>query len=114
VDEDHPAQERVTWAEAVRISIDFRDGHLWLLLEPDVWIEPARARKLAVKFLDSRRGDRYNKKFNALLDAWVQIVLGSVERNTEVAVSLLDDTVSAENPSFRISSRTAFARRISV
>jgi hypothetical protein len=111
--EDHPIPEKVTWAEAVRVSIDFKDGHLWLLLEPDVWIEPARGRKVAIKFLDARRGDRYNKKFNELLDAWVHIVLGTVERNTEVTVSLLDVTPAAENPSFRISSRTAFARRVS-
>jgi hypothetical protein len=111
VTEDHPVQEKIGWAESVRVSIDFKDGQLWLLLEPDVWIEPARGRKLAVDFLDIRRGDRYNKKFNDLLDAWVHIVLGTMERNTEVTLSLLDGAAGAENPSFRLSSRTAFARR---
>jgi hypothetical protein len=111
VTEDHPVAEKVTWAESARLSIDFKDGHLWLLLEPDIWIEPSRARRTAVDFLDARRGDRYNKKFNDLLDAWVQIVLGTAERNTEVALSPFDKGAGAENPSFRISSRTAFARR---
>jgi hypothetical protein len=111
VTEDNPVLEKVTWAEAVRLSIDFKDGYLWLLLDPDIWIEPSRARKTAVAFLDSRRGDRYNKKFNELLDAWVQIVLGTAERNTEVTLSPFDKGTGAENPSFRISSRTGFARR---
>lgn len=111
VTEDHPVQEKIGWAESVRVSIDFKDGHLWLLLEPDVWIEPARGRKAAVNFLDARRGDRYNKKFNDLVDAWVHIVLGTAERNTEVTLSLLDSAAGADNPSFRLSSRTAFARR---
>ncbi len=113
VTEDHPIAERVTWAEAVRVSLDFKDGHLWLLLEPDIWIEPSRARKLAVTFLDTRRGDRYNKRFNDLLDAWIQIVLGTAERNTEVTLPLFDAGTGVENPSFRISSRTAFTRRYS-
>ena len=111
VTEDHPIAEKVTWAESVRLSIDFKDAHLWLLLEPDIWIEPSRARKTAKNFLDARRGDRYNKKFNDLLDAWVQIILGTAERNTEVTLSPFDKGAGAENPSFRISSRTAFARR---
>jgi len=111
VTEDHPVPEKVTWAEAVRLSIDFKDGRPWLLLEPDIWIEPSRARKAAVDFLHARRADRYNKKFNDLLNAWVQIVLGTAERNTEITLSLFDNGTGAENPSFRISSRTAFARR---
>jgi hypothetical protein len=111
VTEDHPVADKVTWAEAVRIAIDFKDGRLWLLLEPDIWIEPSRARKVAVAFLDARRGDRYNKKFNELLDAWLQIVFGTAERNLEIALSAFEKGTGAENPSFLISSRTAFARR---
>lgn len=108
---DHPTAERVTWAEAVRISIDFRNGRLWLLLEPDIWIGPTRARKVAVDFLDARRGDRFNKKFNDLLDAWVHLVLGTPERNAEVSLPLFESGTGAENPYFLISSRTAFTRR---
>jgi hypothetical protein len=111
VSEIHPVPAKVGWAEAVRISIDFKDGHLWLLLEPDIWIEPSRARKTAVDFLDARRGDRYNQKFNDLLNAWAQIVVGTSERNAEVALSSFDGGSGTENPSFQISSRTAFARR---
>jgi hypothetical protein len=108
----HPHAEKVTWAEAVRVSIDFKNGQLWLLLDPDVWIWPTRARKIAVDFLDQRRGDRYNNKYNALLDAWVQIVLGTDERNAEIILSAFDGGSGAENPSFKVASRTAFARRL--
>jgi hypothetical protein len=111
VTEEHPVPEKVTWAEAARVSIDFKDGKLWLLIEPDVWIGPPRARRFAVDFLDKRRGGRFNREFNDLLDAWVHVVLGTPERNAEVALMAFDDGTGAENPSFRISSRTAFARR---
>jgi len=112
VTDDHPRPEKVTWAEAVRVSIDFKDGQLWLLLDPDVWIWPPRARKHATDFLDQRRGDRYNKTYNALLDAWIQIVLGAHELNAEITVSAFDGETGAENPSFKVASRTAFARRL--
>ena len=112
VTDDHPQQEKVTWTEAVRVSIDFRNGQLWILLNPDVWIWPPRARKDAANFLDQRRGDRYNKKYNALVDAWVQIILGTDERNAEISISAFDGGTGAENPSFKVASRTAFARRL--
>jgi len=111
VTDDHHVPEKVTWAEAARVSVDYKDGKLWLLIEPDIWIEPPRARRLAVNFLDKRRGGRFNKEFNALLDAWVHIVLGTPERNADVALRPFDEGTGAENPSFTISSRTAFTRR---
>ncbi len=111
ITEDHPAVEQVTWAEAARISVDFKDGHLWLLIEPDIWIGPRWARKAAVDFLDKRRGNRYNKEFNALMDVWVHIILGTAQLNAEVTLPVFDSGAGAENPQFRISSRTAFTRR---
>jgi hypothetical protein len=111
VTDDHLVPEKVTWAEAARVSVDYKDGKLWLLIEPDIWIEPPRARRLAVDFLDKRRGGRFNKEFNALLDAWVHIVLGTPARNADVALMPFDEGTGAENPSFTISSRTAFTRR---
>lgn len=110
-DERHPIAEQATWAEAARISVDFKDGRLWLLIEPDIWIEPARARKLAVDFLDKRRGDRFNKKFNDLLDAWVHIILGTTQLNAQVTLPVFENGSGTENPTFGISSRTAFTRR---
>jgi hypothetical protein len=58
----HPEPVKVDWSEAVRVSIDFQNGRAWLLLDPDIWIWPARARRSAVGFLDERRSDRYNQK----------------------------------------------------
>lgn len=110
--DEYPQSEKVTWAETVRISIDVKNGQLWLLLDPDVWIWPTRARQIAVDFLDQRRGDRYNKKYNDLLDAWARIILGTEERNTEITFSAFDGGTGAENPSFKIASRTGFARRL--
>jgi hypothetical protein len=110
--DDHPTVEQVTWSEAVRLSIDFRAGQHWVLLDPDIWIWPLRARKIADEFLDGRRSDRYNKKFNTLLDVWIALVLGTTERNAEVVLSAFDEGSDAENPSFRIATRTAFSRRL--
>lgn len=111
VTDKHPVARQVTWAEAARITVDFKDGRLWLLIEPDIWIGPTHARKAAVDFLDKRRGDRYNKKFNALLDAWAHIILGTAQINADVTLPVFDSGEALENPEFRISSRTAYTRR---
>lgn len=110
--DDHPHRENVAWSEAVRVSIDLKDGKLWLLLDPDIWIWPPRARESAANFLDERRGDRYNKKYNTLLDAWVRLILGTEERDSEIPLSAFDKGPDSENPSFVIGSRTAFSRRL--
>lgn len=109
---EKPKSEQVDWAEALRISVDQKGGSLWLIIDPDIWIWPPRARANARDFLDRRRSDRKNDKFNALLDAWVQLLFDSDERNSEITVTPFSDGNEIENPRFRIGNRTAFSRRL--
>lgn len=109
VDDDHPHPDKVHWAEAVRISIGMIDGRNWLFIDPDVWIWPPRARQDATDFLDKRRGNRYNNVYNSLIDAWLSVLLGS-GRAAETTFSAYGAGTPAENPSFVIGSRTAYAR----
>ena len=82
------------------------------MVDPDIWIWPPRSRQDAVEFLDQRRRDRYNKKYNELLSAWVQIILGTEERGIEVRLTASDGAEGAGNPTFLVGSRTAFAWRL--
>jgi hypothetical protein len=111
-DDQHPNPERVRWAEALRVSLDLRDGKFWLIVDPDIWIWPSRARRVADEFMDKRRGDRFNKKYNQLLDAWVRVIVGTDARNTEVTVSTFASGSAAENPSFSFGTRTGFSQRL--
>lgn len=106
-------QKQVEWAEAVRVSIDLKDGRLWLLLDPDVWIWPPRARSLARAFLDERKRGRTNAIYNSLLDGWVHAVFGTGEQNVEIFVSPFESSLETENPTFTIMSRTGFSRKLS-
>lgn len=109
VDEDHPHPEKIHWAEAIRISIGRIDGRNWLLLDPDIWIWPARAREDATDFLDKRKGNRYNNIYNALIEAWLTVLLGS-DRAAQSNFSAFEAGTLPETPSFTIGSRTAYAR----
>ena len=109
---EHPHAVKVTWAECVRISLDYKEGHLWLQLDPDVWIWPTRARESAVKFLDQRRGGRFNKVYNQLLNAWIRMLFASDDKNVEIEISAFDGGSGASNPKFRLSNRTGFARKL--
>ncbi len=113
VTDEHPSADQVSWSESVRIALDVKDDKLWLLLNPDIWIWPLSARRNAAEFMDGRRRDRYNKKYGALLDAWVRIILGTNERNALVRVSAFSGGTDVENPTFEMASRTAFARKLS-
>jgi len=109
---EKPRSEQVDWAEALRISIDQKAGSLWLMVDPDIWIWPPRARANARDFLDRRRSDRRNDKFNTLLDAWVQVLFDTDQRNSEITVTPFSEGSQIENPRFRIRNRTAFSRRL--
>lgn len=110
-DDNHPDPERVRWAEALRVSLDLRNGRYWLIVDPDIWIWPSRARRIADEFKDKRQSDRFNNKYNRLLDAWVRLIVGTGARNTEVTISTFSSGRAAENPSFSFGTRTAFTQR---
>ena len=112
VTDEHPRAEQVRWSEAARISVDVRNGAVWLLVDPDVWIWPARSRQEAVEFLDQRRRDRFNGKYNDLLSAWAQIILHTDESGIEVELTAAEGPASAGNPAFLVGSRTAYAWRL--
>ena len=110
---DYPQAEQVRWSEALRISVEQKNGQLWMVIDPDIWIWPPRAREDAKEFLRERRADRLNAKYNDLLGAWVHIILGTDERNISITVSAFKDGNGVENPSFCFGSRTAFSRKLS-
>jgi len=112
VDEENPEPEKVFWAEALRVSIQMMDGRCWLLLDPDIWIWPTRARPLAADFLDKRRGDRYNKLYNDILDGWLSVLLDGHDRKAAFTVAAYEGGSSAETPVFSLQPRTAYTRRL--
>lgn len=105
--------EQVRWAEALRLSLEIKDGRRWLLLEPEIWIWPQSARREATDFMERKRKDRYNNKHNALLTAWIKVILGTDKLNTTVEVRPFAGGSDAANPVFRIGSRTAYSKRLS-
>ncbi|MDX1195816.1 SIR2 family protein [Sinorhizobium medicae] len=111
VDDEHPEARPVAWAEALRVSLDSKDGRNWLLLEPEVWIWPPHARKVATDFLSQRKEGRFNQIHNQLLNAWTAIALGTAERNVVLEMQPFSSGTEVENPTFTIGTRTAFSKR---
>lgn len=112
VTDEHPKPAKISWAEAVRVSITQKQGEIWAVLDPDIWIWPPRAREVATDFMDQRRRGRFNNKYNTLLDAWVQVLIGSNERRTTVSLRAFDGAAGPANPAFELGSQTAFAYRL--
>lgn len=110
VPRDDSAPEQVRWAEALRVSLEFKNGRHWLLIDPDIWIWPRFARRGATDFIDARRKDRFNAKHDALLSAWIHIILGTAQANATVSAKAFTSGNDAANPSFTIGSRTAYTR----
>ena len=103
-----PGLQDVTWAEAVSIRLEERNGRLWVMLRPDIWIKPLVRRQEARDFMRQRRLRRYNNKAYHLLDAWICIVLGSVGTGNSINVSCFPD--AEFSAVFEIGTRTAYSR----
>lgn len=95
------------WAEALSLKLEARNGLLWLLVRPDVWIHPLSMREDATDFLRKRKIRRYNKQSYYLLNAWITVLLGSVGQGQEVQISCFPNSDYPAN--FRISTRTAYS-----
>lgn len=108
---ERPA-EQVCFAEAVQVSIEEKNGRIWLVVDPEIWIWPKTARLLAADFLERRRKDRFNEKADHILSAWCQVVLGTADRNSAVVLSPFASGDADENPVFTIGTRTAYARML--
>lgn len=104
-----PGLSDTTWIEAVEVRIEIRNGRMWLLLRPDIWITPQANREQAIAFLRDRKRYRYNPKSDAVLNAWIEILLGNVEKGTEVTVALPNTEGNALN--FVINNCAAFSGR---
>jgi len=102
-----PGMNNVQWAEAVSINLEERNGRLWLLLRPDVWISPDTPRRDAVDFLRARKLRRWNAQSNDLLTVWIGLLLGK----TGGAPASVTSFQGSENPcTYQISTRSAFSK----
>lgn len=102
-----PGLKEVYWAEAVSLKIEERNGRLWLLLRPDVWISPNRMREEATDFLYKKKIRRYNKQASELLSAWITILLGGLGKGDAIVTAYKDSKHPAQ---FQLSMRSAFSR----
>lgn len=103
-----PGLQDVTWAEAVSIRLEERNGRLWVMLRPEIWIKPLARRQEARDFMRQRRLKRYNNKSYSLLDAWIRILLGSVGSGEAIKVSCFPDVNYSAD--FEVGTRTAYSR----
>src|SRR5205807_4580475 len=70
------------WAECVRLRLDYRLDRLWLIVDPTVFIERSydlSAEEVAAEFRRERLATRYNRQWNGVLDAWVDLLAGDGE-----------------------------------
>lgn len=104
-----PGLHDVYWSEAVSLRIEERNGALWLLLRPDIWISPLRERQSATEFLRQRKLKRYNNQSFDVLSAWIGILLGAVGGARVAEVTAYPG--SQYSATFEISTRSAYSKR---
>jgi NAD-dependent SIR2 family protein deacetylase len=109
----------ISWSEAVSLRLSYRTDKLWLVFEPTVWPEfPAedssdeaearRQRQVVKEFQRERAARRYNKAWNAMLQAWCDVFcLG--KDSVELQAFGISTGIDAQ---FELASITGFSRHI--
>jgi hypothetical protein len=100
----------VFWSEVLRFRLDYQINRLWMLIEPTVYVSTVRddtQKFVAADFVRERLAVRYNRQWNALLDAWITLLMGD-RQEISLASFGVSDGVDA---SFVISKITGFSRR---
>jgi SIR2-like domain len=109
--EEHPEPQSVFWAEAVQVDLQEINGRFWVVLKPEVWIWPRWARRDAWDFIDKRTSGRFNKQADALLSAWIALLLPGDRHGSDHEILPFDGVEGPGNPRFVLNDRTAFSRR---
>ncbi len=102
---------RVYFAEGARISLSFADDRLWGLITPDVWVTPMFARRHCEDFLTKRKRDRYNKKHDELISAWMSVFSDGAAAAESIHISAFGDGSGVGDAAFSLVNRTGFAWR---
>jgi hypothetical protein len=106
----------VRWTEAVRLRLEYRWDRLWLLLEPTIWTSPAPdedAEEASREFVRDRQAQRYNQKWNTVLEGWILALIGldaDQEPLGEVALRAFG-IANGLDAQFTITRGTGFSRR---
>ena len=100
----------VRWMEATRLRLDYRMSRLWLLIEPKIWLDiPKDANEVdqsTKDFVRERTAARFNKAWNAMLEGWLDIIVGSTVDQITISSFGIADGIDG---TFSISRGTAFA-----
>lgn len=107
----HPEARQVRWAEALELRLEEVDGSFWVMIRPQIWVWPPRSRRDSEAFLDARRSNRFNNKTDALMSAWIKLLLPADKKGGDHILTPYGAGASAGQPQFSLNDRTAFARR---
>lgn len=102
------ARTKLHWEEAVKIRLEFRLDRLWLLLEPEIWVEDSTDEiEIATgrEYVRDRLTRRYNVKWNSLLEGWIRLLTGT-QSEREFRSFGISDGIDAV---FLLSNATAFS-----
>ena len=99
----------VFWCESVRINLEAKNDRLWLMLRPDIWIDPDEQRENCSPFLRQKRNYRLNRTANDLLSAWITVLIGALDATEHRLCCFPDKEFNIE---FFINSRNAFSRKV--
>jgi hypothetical protein len=109
----------VSWSEAVSLRLSYSMDKLWLIFEPTIWPEypiensedegeSRRQRRVVKEFQRERAAKRYNKAWNAMLQAWCDVFCQGKD-SVELQAFGISTGIDAQ---FELASITGFSRHI--
>jgi hypothetical protein len=104
-----PRLSETFWAECISLRLEERNGAAFLMMRPDVWITPLAKREEVMAFLREKKLKRWNPIAYRLLDAWIELLVGSVGGAQDTQVSCFQNTKYPVV--FKLNTRSAYSGR---
>lgn len=100
----------IRWTECCELHLDYKLDRLWLLMDPRIYRdipEDATAEQIeeSKEFVRSRLAGRFNRKANAMLSGWANLLLGTDQTVTLRSFGISDGI----DATFEISAITGFS-----
>lgn len=93
--------------EALEVKLEIKNEQAYLMLRPTIWIEPKTDRANLLDRIRNIKQFRYNTTSNNLLNAWIEVIFGKVDKGSKIIVSSFE---KSEYPiHFEINTRTSYS-----
>lgn len=111
-DDGEPEIRTPVWSHCLHLRVKQVDRNYILILSPEIWIFPAKAKKNHIDFLRRKRSHLKNDKLDQLISAWIETIFPEIGLGQVVSLKPYFQTDLIGSGDLKTTTRTSFSRKV--